>query len=233
MGHRKAGDDMKQKSITALILILAVFILTMQIDKSVSAPSNGQKIPKDAIRLRILANSDSAKDQAVKRSIRDEVNRNVETWVKDLKTADQAKRVITAHLDEIRHTVANKLKAEGVNVPYKVTLGEAKFPTKMYGGYVYPAGMYQALVVTLGSGQGANWWCVLFPPLCFLDFANGDAVKPDPSATPAHHTHHSGVASAKTKDVKTSSHPEDQVQVHFFFLDLFNKMLGSLKGVFG
>jgi stage II sporulation protein R len=232
MAHRKAGDDMKQKGITALILILTVFILIMQIDKSVAAPSNGQKIPKDAIRLRILANSDSAKDQAVKRSIRDEVNANVETWVKDLKTADQAKHVITSHLKDIRQTVANKLKVEGVHVPYTVTLGEAKFPTKMYGGYVYPAGVYQALVVTLGSGQGANWWCVLFPPLCFLDFANGDAVKPDPASTPAPPTHHSGVASAKTKDV-SASHPEDQVQVHFFFLDLFNKMLSGLKGVFG
>jgi len=223
---------MKQKAITALILILTVFILMMQVDKSVAAPSNGQKIPKDAIRLRILANSDSAKDQAVKRSIRDEVNRNVETWVKDLKTADQAKHVITSHLDDIRQTVASKLKAEGVSVPYSVTLGEAKFPTKMYGGYVYPAGIYQALVVTLGTGQGANWWCVLFPPLCFLDFANGDAVKPDTTATPASHTNHSGVAGAKTKDVK-ASHPEDQVQVHFFFLDLFNKLLSGLKGVMG
>ncbi|HSU79912.1 MAG TPA: stage II sporulation protein R [Candidatus Angelobacter sp.] len=223
---------MKQKAITALILILTVFILMMQVDKSVAAPSNGQKIPKDAIRLRILANSDSAKDQAVKRSIRDEVNRNVETWVKDLKTADQAKHVITSHLDDIRQTVASKLKAEGVSVPYSVTLGEAKFPTKMYGGYVYPAGIYQALVVTLGTGQGANWWCVLFPPLCFLDFANGDAVKPDSTATPASHTNHSGVAGAKTKDVK-ASHPEDQVQVHFFFLDLFNKLLSGLKGVMG
>jgi stage II sporulation protein R len=223
---------MKQKAITALILILTVFILMMQVDKSVAAPSNGQKIPKDAIRLRILANSDAAKDQAVKRSIRDEVNANVETWVKDLKTADQAKRVITSHLDDIRQTVANKLKAEGVHVPYTVTLGEARFPTKMYGGYVYPAGVYQALVVTLGSGQGANWWCVLFPPLCFLDFANGDAVKPDTQSTTAPHTNHVGVASAKAKDVSTS-HPEDQVQVHFFFLDMFNKMLSGLKGVFG
>jgi stage II sporulation protein R len=223
---------MKQKAITALILMLTVFILMMQVDKSVAAPSNGQKIPKDAIRLRILANSDSAKDQAVKRSIRDEVNANVETWVKDLKTADQAKHVITSHLDDIRQTVANKLKAEGVHVPYTVTLGEARFPTKMYGGYVYPAGVYQALVVTLGSGQGANWWCVLFPPLCFLDFANGDAVKPDTQSTAAPHTNHVGVASAKVKDVSTS-HPEDQVQVHFFFLDMFNKMLSGLKGVFG
>ncbi|WKB35588.1 stage II sporulation protein R [Terrilactibacillus sp. S3-3] len=60
---------------------------------------------------------------------------------------------------------------------FTVKLGEADFPTKMYGGYVYPAGKYQALVITLGSGQGANWWCVLFPPLCFLDFEHGDAVK--------------------------------------------------------
>ncbi|WEG13100.1 stage II sporulation protein R [Pullulanibacillus sp. KACC 23026] len=214
---------MRQKSMAAFILLLAVFIFFMQLEKSLAAPSGGQKIPKDAIRLRILANSDSAKDQAVKREIRDQVNANVETWVKDLKTAKQAKKVITAHLDDIRQTVKDKLDEEGIKMPYTVTLGEAKFPTKMYGGYVYPAGIYQALVVTLGSGQGANWWCVLFPPLCFLDFANGDAVKPDPHAT--------APASANTS-VKGSAGEDNQVQVHFFFVDLFKNIFSFFKGLF-
>lgn len=213
----------KRTGLTAFIFVIALFIFIMQVDKSLAAPSNGQKIPKDAIRLRILANSNSAKDQAVKRAIRDQVNANVETWVKDLKTTDQAKQVITAHLDVLRATVAQKLKEEGMDTPYTVKLGEAKFPTKMYGGYVYPAGVYQALVITLGSGQGANWWCVLFPPLCFLDFAHGDAVKPDTHAS-------APPAVASPTNPKTSA--KNQVQVHFFFLDLFNKLISDITHIF-
>ncbi len=222
---------MKQKVFAALIFILIIFIFVMQVDKSIAAPTGGQKIPKDAIRLRILANSNSAQDQAVKRSIRDEVNRNVETWVKDLKTTKQAKQVITAHLASIQQTVSKKLEAEGVNEPFTVKLGEAKFPTKMYGGYVYPAGIYQALVITLGTGQGANWWCVLFPPLCFLDFAHGDAVKPDT------HTSSPALASVssntKGQSTKQTQNGQDQVQVHFFFVDLFKSLMSALKGLFG
>jgi stage II sporulation protein R len=62
----------------------------------------------------------------------------------------------------------------------KVDFGQAEFPTKLYGQYLYPAGEYEAVIITLGEGDGANWWCVLFPPLCFLDFSNGTAVSQSP-----------------------------------------------------
>lgn len=136
-------------------------------------------IPQDAIRLRILANSDSPADQAVKVQIRDAVNQNITKWVTDLKQSTQAELVIRQHLPELRQIVAQTLKKVHSDQSFHVRLGKADFPTKLYGNYVYPAGSYHALVITLGSGQGANWWCVLFPPLCFLDFSNSEAVRPE------------------------------------------------------
>lgn len=135
-------------------------------------------IPDEAIRLRILANSDTDKDQAIKRAIRDEVNAQILTWVHDLTSFKEAKKVIKKRLPEIDQTVQDILKREKQKIPYDVKFTNAKFPTKAYGNVLYPAGTYETVLITLGEGEGSNWWCVLFPPLCFLDFSTGQ-VKED------------------------------------------------------
>ena len=137
-------------------------------------------IPNEAIRLRILANSDSEQDQQIKRDIRDEVNVNITEWVADLTSLDEARNVIKSHLGDIQEIAESYVEKHGVEQSVKVEFGSAQFPTKLYGQYLYPAGEYEAIVITLGEGSGANWWCVLFPPLCFLDFANGTAVSMTP-----------------------------------------------------
>ena len=79
-------------------------------------------------------------------------------------------------LPQLQQIAENVLIEENVNQSVKVEFGEVEFPTKLYGEFLYPAGEYEAILITLGEGKGANWWCVLFPPLCFLDFSNGVAV---------------------------------------------------------
>ncbi|KFZ42383.1 stage II sporulation protein R [Anoxybacillus flavithermus] len=135
-------------------------------------------IPNEAVRLRILANSDSPGDQALKRAVRDAVNEQITTWVSDLTSFEEAKQVIAQHVPDIEQTVARVLHEKKSDQSYNVTFGRVSFPTKIYGSYVYPAGEYDAVLITLGKGEGANWWCVLFPPLCFLDFSTGEAVRP-------------------------------------------------------
>ncbi|MDV7765370.1 stage II sporulation protein R [Peribacillus sp. CSMR9] len=137
-------------------------------------------IPDEAIRLRILANSDTEEDQSVKRLIRDEVNKDITKWVEELTSLDDARDVITSHLPDIQATAEAVIKEHGLEQSVKVDFGQAEFPTKLYGQYLYPAGDYEAVIITLGEGEGANWWCVLFPPLCFLDFSNGTAVSQSP-----------------------------------------------------
>lgn len=135
-------------------------------------------IPDDAIRLRILANSNSDEDQALKRLIRDEVNAEITEWVSELTSIEKARTMIENRVPELEEIVAQVLEREGMNQSFSIDFERSvSFPTKMYGNYIYPAGEYEAILISLGEAKGANWWCVLFPPLCFLDFSTGQAVK--------------------------------------------------------
>ncbi len=133
-------------------------------------------IPKDALRLRIIANSDSAADQEVKREVRDAIVVKVATIVKGARNAEEAKARVEAALPTLRTTALDVMRQRGYDYSVSADIGKVPFPTKVYGNQVYPAGTYEALRITLGSGRGQNWWCVLFPPLCFVDIADGDAV---------------------------------------------------------
>lgn len=162
-----------------LILSLAtVASLSMPIPpKERASAENIQVIPQEAIRLRILANSDSSKDQEVKRVIRDAVNQEITTWVEHLTSIEEARLLIKSRLPEIERIAKQELDKRSLDYTAEVDFGNVQFPTKLYGQYLYPAGTYEAILITLGEGKGANWWCVLFPPLCFLDFSTGAAVK--------------------------------------------------------
>lgn len=166
---------MKKQVIAFLILLVIGAQLTAHFGYT---KAEAKVIPNEAIRLRILANSDSEKDQALKRKVRDQVKAQIDTWVADLTSIDDARLIIQSRIPELEQTVAQVLKEEGSKQSYKVEFGKhIKFPTKLYGNFLYPAGEYEAVLVTLGKGEGANWWCVLFPPLCFLDFSSGTAVR--------------------------------------------------------
>lgn len=168
---------------------------------SVSAGSLTE-IPEDAIRLRILANSDSAKDQWLKREIRDKVNEEILEWVTELTTAGEARTIIEANLDKIEAIVALELTRIGITDSFTVQFDEVQFPTKLYGNIVYPAGFYEAVLITIGEGSGENWWCVLFPPLCFIDFANGEAVS-------------------------NGENGEEEIEVRFFIVDVISSFFSK------
>ncbi|MDP4084244.1 MAG: stage II sporulation protein R [Bacillota bacterium] len=170
---------MKKKTMVwAYLLLLSLgTILSLWIPKNeVTAAKEEVTIPGQAIRLRILANSDTGSDQALKRQVRDAVNAKISVWVKDLTSIKEARKVIQSKLPEIQATAEEVVKQQGSNQAINVKFGKVQFPTKLYGDFLYPAGEYEAILITLGTGKGANWWCVLFPPLCFLDFSNGVAV---------------------------------------------------------
>ncbi|MGE7606304.1 stage II sporulation protein R [Peribacillus frigoritolerans] len=174
---------MKTKHLAIIYLLILTIgtIVSIYMPKAEMVGAEDTKvIPDEAIRLRILANSDAEEDQAVKRLIRDEVNEDITKWVAELTSLDEARDVITSHLPDIQATAEAVIKEQGLEQSVKVDFGQAEFPTKLYGQYLYPAGEYEAVIITLGEGDGANWWCVLFPPLCFLDFSNGTAVSQSP-----------------------------------------------------
>ncbi|OIJ11760.1 stage II sporulation protein R [Anaerobacillus alkalilacustris] len=197
---------MNQKALIYIFTSLLVLMMSWEAQRSMSvAAANLVAIPDEAIRLRILANSDSPKDQWLKREIRDQVNMEITEWVTELESIDNARDVIRTQLDRIEEIVQVELTRIGITDSFTVEFDEVQFPTKLYGNTLYPAGLYEAILITIGEGKGENWWCVLFPPLCFIDFANGDAVEGD---------------SAKEQ----SSENEEEVEVRFFVLDLFTKV---------
>jgi stage II sporulation protein R len=162
-----------------LIILSLGTILNLYIPKTEAVAKDSIVIPAEAIRLRILANSDSAQDQEIKRKVRDAVNEQITLWVQDLTSLEKAKDVINSKLPEVQNIAEKVVAEQGSTQSVNVEFGKVQFPTKLYGQFLYPAGEYQAILITLGEGTGANWWCVLYPPLCFLDFSNGVAVQSD------------------------------------------------------
>lgn len=144
-------------------------------------------IPENAIRLRILANSDTDEDQRIKRLVRNRIVEQINGWLKQGRSPssyEEAHRLINVHLEELKQIALDVLAQEEISYRVKIKLEDVSFPTKWYGGKVYPAGTYEALLVTLGDGSGQNWWCVLFPPLCFLNEGTAQAKNYDPEQLP-------------------------------------------------
>jgi stage II sporulation protein R len=140
------------------------------------AVPNQAPIPHEALRLRIIANSDSERDQELKREVRDAVVVACGRWLKAAHSPEEARAIVQKHISDIRSIAQRIVYSKGVHYPVHTTVGKEPFPTKIYGNRVYPAGEYEALYIVIGKGSGQNWWCVLFPPLCFVDIADGDAV---------------------------------------------------------
>ena len=161
-----------------LLMAFSLFMLMMSWEGQLTSANvldNGP-IPQESIRLRIIANSDSVQDQWLKREVRDALIAQMETWADDIKSFEEAQEVVEANLPVLQEVVDKTIRERGFSYTAVVDFGQVPFPTKLYGSYVYPAGNYEALRVQIGEAKGQNWWCVLFPPLCFIDMSNGDAV---------------------------------------------------------
>ncbi len=230
---------LKKNKITLYIVLLFVGAYLSLLGEQATAGANVKNgamvIPDEAIRLRILANSDSEQDQELKRKIRDRVNEEITVWVEGLTSMENAREVITGNMDEIEQIVEEVMAEEGLVQTYNVDFGRVDFPTKMYGKFIYPAGDYEAILITLGKGTGANWWCVLFPPLCFLDFSNGEATatpfeeEETTTATATSTTAKVDNASAKTEDFVVDEEPAE-VEVQFFLVELLSSLWDKIAG---
>lgn len=121
------------------------------------------------IRLHVLANSDSAEDQALKLKVRDRVIEETDGIFTDSENVVGAKSKIEGNIDFIKDIAKDEIRKNGYDYDVNVSLGMSDFPTKEYGNIILPAGSYEALKIEIGDAKGKNWWCVLFPPLCFVD----------------------------------------------------------------
>lgn len=143
----------------------------------------------DLIRLHIVAHSDTPTDQMLKLKVRDAVIAYMTPKLKNVSSAANANAIILENRHNITEVARRVLLMHGVTYPVNIQFGQFDFPTKAYGDKVLPAGRYNAVRILLGEAQGGNWWCVLFPPLCFIDANNAVLLQPvtrnDPNAPAA------------------------------------------------
>ena len=154
------------KFISTLLLIAVAFYLG-------TVSSDRKMLSENLIRLHVVADSDSAEDQAIKLRVRDAITSKLETVVKDLPDVETAKAYLQEHLPELEQVANDVLKAAGNGCRAVVTLAKEAFPTREYDTFTLPAGIYESLRVTIGSGEGHNWWCVVFPSLCVSATSDG------------------------------------------------------------
>ena len=124
------------------------------------------QLPRDVVRLHVVANSNGAEDQAVKLLVRDAVLEEAACWYQGAGSMEEASSQLCTHLQSIAGAARQVLGEQGVGYSATAQMTEMYFPTRDYGDFRLPAGRYRTLRVTLGEGAGKNWWCVVFPSLC-------------------------------------------------------------------
>ena len=148
--------------IGSLITILIATLFTM-------AGKEEQLLTENFFRFHVLANSDSEEDQALKLKVRDAVIDYLEPGIKESDSKEATRAYILSHLPQITDVAGRTLRAAGSSQKLQVVVGESEFPTKSYGSVTLPAGRYEALRIEIGEAEGRNWWCVMFPTLCFVE----------------------------------------------------------------
>ena len=144
------------------IVILLITMMALSV-----LPVHGERAVYDTVvRLHVLANSDTEEDQALKLLVRDGVLEAAAPLVEGCTTQAEAVEALTTHLPELEAAALAVMESEGYDYPVTVLLGEEDYPTRTYESCAFPAGTYVSLRVLIGSGEGQNWWCCLFPPLC-------------------------------------------------------------------
>lgn len=137
------------------------------------------RIAPEILRFHVLANSDSDEDQQLKLRVRTLLLDSIYEKLGENASLDDTKEYVLANKDSLEQEAEDYMKAEGYDYPAHMEVTECYFPTKTYGDMVFPCGTYDAVRVEIGKGKGHNWWCVLYPPLCFVDSTY--AVVPDSS----------------------------------------------------
>lgn len=155
--------------------ILLIFLLSLYI--FISAQSYVTAVSSDlseaVFRLHVLANSDSDEDQELKLKVRDKLLAYMNSICADCSTKEEAISIAQNHKEEFKKIAEETIKENGYNYSVQININNFYFPTKNYGDISLPAGFYDALRVEIGSGKGKNWWCVMFPSLCFIDVSSG------------------------------------------------------------
>ena len=187
---------------TCTILLGVFWLLDVAADRKI--------LGENLIRLHVVADSDSDADQNVKLQVRDAITRRLQPVMGDFQNVRQAEDYLQAHLSELEQIANQALEAAGSSDKATVTLGKEAFPLRRYDTFSLPSGVYRSLRITIGEGQGKNWWCVVFPSLCMP--AAGENFNDTAAGA--------GFSNGLSDTLKE----EEPYQVRFFLLDLLGKV---------
>lgn len=151
------------------ILLILFFIITAYS----YATSISQGLGENIFRLHILANSDSEEDQTLKLKVRDAILEYMKTLTDDMSDKQAVIELSKQHMQDFQEIAERVIFENGYNYSVNIEIGNFYFPTKYYGNISLPAGNYDALKIQIGEAKGQNWWCSLFPPLCFVSISSG------------------------------------------------------------
>lgn len=212
---------MMKKALAITGLVVAVLVLGgwFAVREEKAAPP---KVPDNLIRFHVLANSDSEADQQLKLKVRDAILQKFSPILGQASSIKESRQLVDANLGAMEKEAARVIAAEGKNYPVTVVHGFFDFPVKSYGSLTLPAGRYEAVRVVIGAGKGHNWWCVLFPPLCFVDVNTEQTGVSQAEAQRLQHNEQHGIQNgAQSGDVLTDTQPVVKL-----------KLWEDLKGLF-
>lgn len=174
-----------------------------------------EEVADKLIRFHVIANSDSEEDQALKLKVRDKIIDKMSIKLESVESLDDAREILNSSIEEVNSIAKEVIAEEGFDYDVKTMLSNENFPDKIYGDYIFPQGNYEAYRVIIGSGEGQNWWCVMFPPLCFVDESKNivDTKKLDEN-----------IANIEGKTEENKKDNDKQVIFKFKVVEVFDKI---------
>ena len=161
------------KNLKNLLIIFTLFIVYIFISIFSYSNAVSNDISNNVFRLHVIANSDSVEDQNLKYDVRNALISYMRSISTNISSKEDAIKLVTENKDEFYNIAKQVIYDKGFNYHVNIEIGNFSFPTKTYGDITLPAGFYDALKVEIGEASGQNWWCVMFPSLCFVDVTNG------------------------------------------------------------
>lgn len=209
---------MKTYILSLLIVILMVVAIGYDYSKNATNAAVIEGISDSLIRFHVIANSDSEEDQALKLKVRDKILESMNEILEDSESIEETRELIYENMDNIKEISEQVIEEYNYDYNINVKLKMEQFPLKTYGDIILPPGEYEALIVNIGEAKGKNWWCVMFPPLCFVDVTHG--VVPEETKETL-----KNVLTDEEYDsvVMTEDTQEDMpIKIRFKFLEWFN-----------
>lgn len=201
-----------KKKFFNLFLILLLFFIYFIICANSYSTSVSSNISSSIFRLHVIANSDSLDDQNLKYLVRNNIINYMNSLIDISSSKENALKIANENLDKFQEIAQKTVQENGYNYPVTVEIGNFYFPTKDYGDISFPSGYYDGLKIKIGKAEGRNWWCVMFPPLCFVDLTSG--IVPEESKENLEET-------LDTEEYAIISEKSDEIKFKFKIIEIF------------